>query len=200
MKDNMNNDLKILFSCHKTLIEMLTDRGFNVPDIFKCNELNDFKYLYQNKQVDIFVKEPIKCFAKFVLINKARPQLIREIIDEIRKDYTGDDGNIIIILRNKPHNSLFKINKEFKNIQFFWISELVNNLTRHRLNPKFIKLSESEILELMSKYNLRSKIQLSIMLQSDPISKYFNFQSGDICKIIRNSPSNGEYISYRCIK
>ena len=196
----MNHDLKILYSCHQTIIQLLNDRGFKVPSIFNCNTLEDFKLLNNNKQLDIFVKEPHKCFVKFIIMNKARPQIIREIIEELKKKYTEEEGEIIIILKNKPHNSLFKVSKEYKNIQFFWLSELINNITHHKLNPKFTKLTDEETIDILKHYNLHSKLQLPIMLISDPISKYFNYKSGDVCKVYKNSPTNGEYISYRYVK
>ena len=196
----MNGDLTLLYKCRKTIIELLRDRKYNVPLVFDCEKFSDFKQLHINKQLDIFVKEPKKCYVKFIVLNKTRPQLIREYIEDIQSKYTEADGNIILILKNKPHNSLFKVSKEYKNIQFFWLDELVNNITHHRLNPKFEKLSENEIVELLKKYNLKSKLSLPLMLPTDAISKYFNFKSGDVCRITKISPTNGIYISYRNIK
>ena len=196
----MNNDLNTLLKCRKTLIEMLRDRGFDVPLMYDCADLTEFKHLYNNKRLDIFVKSPYKCYAKFIILNKTRPQIVREYIEEIQYKYTGEEGHIIIILKNKPHNSLFKVTKEFKNIQFFWLSELINNITHHRLNPSFKLLNETQINELLSKYNLKNKTSLPIMLSSDAISKYFNYKIGDVCKVVKISPTNGTYISYRTIK
>lgn len=196
----MNNDLAILYNCRNTLIELLRDRGYTVPEIYICNKMSEFRSLHQSKKLDIFVKEPKKCYAKFVIVNKTRPQVVREYIADIQKKYTGEDGSIIIILKNKPHTSLFKLSKDFKNIQFFWLNELINNITHHNLNPKFIKISQEQEIELLERYDLRSKLQLPIILASDPISKYFGYVSGDICKIERKSITNGIDISYRCVK
>lgn len=196
----MNNDLNIIYNCRKTLIELLKDRGYSVPDIYICKKMGEFRQLHQNKRLDIFVKEPNKCYAKFVILSKTRPQTIREYIVDIKNNYTGEDGNIIIILKNKPHNSLFKLSKEFKNIQFFWLNELINNITKHHLNPKFIKLNNDDVNTLMNRYHIRNKLQLPIMFVSDPISKYFGYSSGDICRVERKSVTNGIDISYRYVK
>ena len=197
----MNNDLLVLFKCRKTLIQLLRDRGYDVPLVYDCDKLNEFKQIHQAKRLDIFVKEPNKCYVKFVIINKTRPQMIRDYIDDIKKKYITDkDGYIIIILKNKPHNTLFKLTKEFNNIQFFWLEELVNNITHHSLNPKFEKLSTTQINDLLKHYSLSSKYFLPITLSSDPIAKYYNFTSGDVFKVTRSSITNGVYISYRCIK
>lgn len=197
----MNNDLLVLFKCRKTLIQLLRDRGYDVPLVYDCDKLSEFKQIHQAKRLDIFVKEPKKCYVKFVIINKTRPQMIRDYLEDIKKKYiTDDNDSIIIILKNKPHNTLFKLSKEFKNIQFFWLEELVNNITHHSLNPKFEKLTPNQVSSLLKHYSLTSKYFLPITLYTDPIAKYYNFVSGDVFKVTRSSITNGVYISYRCIK
>ena len=196
----MNQDLTILLKARKTALQLLRDRKYEVPDIFDCDDITEFKQLYQNKRLDIFVKQPSKCYIKFIILNKSRPQVIREYIEEIQSRYTGEDGQIIIILKSKPHNTLFKVIKEYKNLQFFWLSELINNITKHSLNPRFIKLEEDEIAKLLEKYKLKNKLSLPIMLSTDPICKYFNYKVGDVCRIQKSSPTSGSYTTYRTIK
>lgn len=196
----MNGDLNLLFQSRKTVLELLRDREYDVPLMYDCDNFNDFRQLHSNKKLDIFVKQPNNCYVKFIILNKIRPQVVREYIEEIQNKYTGENGSIIIILKNKPHNSLFKVSKEFNNIQFFWLSELIHNITKHRLNPKFELLNNNEIDDLLKKYNLISKLSLPLILSSDPICKYFNFKVGNICKVTSISPTNGVYVSYRVVK
>ena len=197
----MSSDLNILYNCRNTIIEMLRDRGFVVPDIYICKNFQEFRQLHNNKQLDIYVKDPTPCYVKFVILSKSRPQMIRDHITSIKENYSlTEDSDIIMVLKNKPHNTLYKLNKEHRNIQFFWINELIRNITHHSLNPLFQKLSPLEEEEVLKKYNLRSKNNLPLFLATDPICKYFNFKSGTICKIIKKSKTNGVYITYRCVK
>lgn len=68
----------------------------------------------------------------------------------------------------------------------------------HILQPKHTKISEKEVNELLSKFNI-SKAQLPKILLSDP-SLQVGCQIGDIIKIEReDSETNKTYIYYRVI-
>ena len=194
------DDLVSLFQARRTITEMLSDRGYHVPEDIKCHSLEQFKVLFHQKQFDVLVKDPNPCYVKFVLLHKARPTLLREYINQIREKEISENDELLLIIRNKPNITLLKITKEFKNIQIFWLRNLIINITQHHLNPKYKKLSEPEIEGVLKQYHLTSRFQLPLMLNDDPISKYFGFKSGTVCEITRNSNTNGDYISYRCVK
>ena len=42
--------------------------------------------------------------------------------------------------------------------------------------------------------------QMPKMLVKDPVSRYYGLKRGTIVKIIRTSPSSGEYITYRYVR
>lgn len=194
------DELTSLFQARKTVIEMLTDRGYQVDSELSCDKVSDFKQLYNEKKCDILVKNPVSCYIKFVLLHKVRPNILRDYINQIREKHISEVEDLIIVIRNKPNSTLFKITKEFKNIQIFWLRNLIVNITHHKLNPQFRKLTEDEINTILNKYNISSRYQLPIMLNDDPISKYFGFKSGVVCEVSRISKTNGEYVSYRCVK
>ncbi len=194
------DDLASLFQARKTVIEMLEDRGFTLDPQLNCDKINDFKTMYNEKRCDILVKEPKPCYVKFVLIHKVRPNILREHINQIREKLIDEEDELILVIKNKPNSTLLKITKEFKNIQIFWLRNLIINITRHALNPKFRKLAEPEVEGILKKYHLNSRFLLPIMLNDDPVSKYFGFKTGNVCEVVRNSKTNGDYISYRCVK
>ena len=194
------DDINSLFQARKTVIEMLKDRGFTVPDSLQCDKLNDFKTLFNNKNCDIFIKEPSLCYVKFILHHKIRPNALRDIVTQLVENQLSDDGNLIVVTRNKPNSALQKISKTYKGLQIFWVKNLVVNITKHKLNPKFQVLPESEVDALLKRYNLTTRFQLPLMLKDDPISQYFGLKSGTVCQVIRNSVSSGQHNSYRCVK
>jgi DNA-directed RNA polymerase I, II, and III subunit RPABC1 len=197
------DDIVSLFNVRKNVLDMLSDRGYKVPEHLYCKDIYDFKILYNSKKCDIQIdNESKKAYIKFILLNRIRPNLLREYINQIRqKIYNNDiEPSIIIIIKQKPNTTLLKLDKEFKNVQIFWLKQLTINITKHYLNPKFTKLNDIEVNEVINNFNLKNKYQLPIMLSDDPISRYFGLKVGDICKVTRNSPTNGVYISYRCIK
>jgi DNA-directed RNA polymerase I, II, and III subunit RPABC1 len=194
------DDINSLFQARKTVIEMLTDRGFVVPKDFHCDKLSDFKTLFSNKKCDIFIKEPRLCYVKFILQYKIRPNALRDIVTQLVENELSEGGDLIIITRNKPNSALQKITRTFKGLQIFWVKHLVINITKHQLNPKFIVLDEDNIEVLLKKYNLTSRFQLPVMLKDDPISQYFGLKSSSVCQVIRRSVSSGEHNSYRCVR
>lgn len=76
--------------------------------------------------------------------------------------------------------------------ELFAEEDLQYNITKHRYQPKFEKLSldDSNILKKQFGNNF------PIIRKEDPISKFYNYQKGDVIKVIRN---NG-YVSYRIVK
>lgn len=198
---NYMDDIHLIFKARQTVVEMLRDRKYEIPDNLLNEKIGDFKTAHANKKLDIYVTNPKKCYVKFVLLHKTRPNILREYISQLKESHLdGDDGTLILVLRNKPNNTLNKLSNEFHNIQIFWLRNLIVNITHHKLVPKFEKIDESDIEPLLKNYKLSSRSQLPMMLRDDPISKYFGYKSGTVCRITRRSVTSGEYITYRCVK
>ena len=199
------DEIKLYNNTYITVLEMLQDRNYIIPDKYKNLSLNEFKLLFQNKQLDIYVNNNHnkKCYVKFIHSNKIRPNIIRDYIQQIKNEYLpGNEDQLIIILKNKPNNTLLKIPKDpnFKCVQLFWMKHLLFNITKYELVPKFEELSNDDVNILLDRLNISSKLQLPVMLIDDPISKYYGYSSGTVCKITRKSPSAGLSINYRCVK
>ena len=67
--------------------------------------------------------------------------------------------------------------------------------------PKHIPITDStEINKIMEKYSIKNKHQFPLILHTDPICKYLDIKVDTLVKIVRPSPTSGEYVSYRyCI-
>lgn len=76
--------------------------------------------------------------------------------------------------------------------ELFAIEDLQYNITKHRLQPLFLKLNENEGSLLKKQFGTK----FPIMRKDDPIVKFYDYQKGDLIKIIRK---NG-YITYRIVK
>jgi DNA-directed RNA polymerase subunit H (RpoH/RPB5) len=77
-------------------------------------------------------------------------------------------------------------------IELFAMEDLQYNITKHRLQPQFERLSQQEAEEFKKLYGAK----FPIMRVDKPISKFYNYQKGDIIRITRQ---NG-YIIYRIVK
>ena len=84
-------------------------------------------------------------------------------------------------------------------IELFFEDELQYNITKHILVPEHIRLSNNKAKKFKEKYGTK----FPILLINDPISRFFNYKSGDIIKIIRCQKikeDSNYYITYRIVK
>jgi DNA-directed RNA polymerase subunit H (RpoH/RPB5) len=96
------------------------------------------------------------------------------------------------------HSASLDALKNGLRIQFFWMPTLVNYPLDHVLQPKFEKVDESDHPALLKKFYARSKTQFPmIRYHADMASRCLGLIPGDIVKILRPSPSAGEYELYR---
>ena len=72
------------------------------------------------------------------------------------------------------------------------------NIQKHVLVSEHIKLSDSEKKELTEKYNI-SLGQLPKIFKNDAAIKSLDVKPGDVIKIIRKSPTAGEFPFYRLV-
>lgn len=74
----------------------------------------------------------------------------------------------------------------------------VIDVSKHKLVPTHILLSEKEKEEVLKKFgNDLSKFPK--IFENDPAIKHLNAKPGDIVKIVRESPYTGKSIYYRVV-
>lgn len=202
-------------------------RNFTINEIDVMNRNMSSKISSEPEPLDMIVEDGSKkLYLKYILNPiKIRIHAIMNIIEDIVPDRleinNDDDDNtldtlsetdsilkendeLIIIIHDKMTNtellesSLAKYylkNKIF--IQVFWINSLQIKIVDHDFVPQHRVLNENEKNKLISNYNITSFNQLPIILQTDPIAKYYGMKRGDICEITRPSETSGQYIAYR---
>jgi DNA-directed RNA polymerase subunit H (RpoH/RPB5) len=149
----------------------------------------------------------------FALTKKMRQDVIEQLkknklnIDNLVNESYNGKYNIILIFGNEilttptitQLNSIDKVLQKKKGmLQFFQLNELQFNPTKHHLVPPHRKLSPEETTEIMTKYLIKSKIQMPIILKTDVIAKWHGLKQGDIVEIIRYNENSGKSYYYRC--
>lgn len=197
---------KIYYQVRKTTIEMLEDRKFIIAENDRNLPYQEFANRLEENQINITAQhsssESKIAYVSYILESKtfSKKDLtnLKAYIDET---FPTKDMTVIIIVQEKPTPQIAKelLNDEFKSYEIFLTKNLMFNIMRHEIQPKVILLSEDESKQVLDEFQA-IKSQLPKLLSTDPVAKYYGMKSGDICRIIRNSPMTGESIYYRMVK
>ena len=207
---------KKLFNIRNTVIEMLEDRNYVIPDSEIIN-FDEFTLKFKNKNIDIFIDNSTnnsadnstddvgttnKVYVYFHNENKTLSKVdLKNLLSKLIDNYNDENIKVIILLKERGNGSIFKeLNKEiYKNVEIFMNKNMIINITKHELVPKHILLTSEEEDELLEKYST-TKNKLPKILKSDPVAMYYGMKPNQVCKIIRKSPEVGDYVYYRLVK
>jgi len=87
-----------------------------------------------------------------------------------------------------------QVNTEYKNVEFFFRTEMMEDVPLKKFIPEHQLLDEDYKKELLSKF---SEQELGKIFISDFMSRYYGAKVGDIFRIIRPSITSGQNIYYR---
>lgn len=129
---------------------------------------------------------------------------MREVVDMLNKE---SQVTLTLVIDNVNTQTAIKLIKNHNaedakstgvKIEVFMHNELRINITKHMDVPRHIILSKEDA-EQMKKDLDANNSQLSRILTTDPVSRYYAAKKGDIFKIIRPSLSAGQTIIYRLV-
>ena len=180
----------------KTIREMLTDRG--ITD-HRTSGVGDAEI---RDLVEKSITFAIPVNSDLCIVFHTSPVTVKkqELFNVI-----GDCKHSLIVFHTKPQGptirSLVAQGKEQGTfLEFFDLMTIQYNISRHIYVPKHEKLSAEEGNEILKQYYLKSRFQLPIIFEHDPMARYLGLQHGDIIRITRQSQSNGITLFYRCCK
>ena len=212
---NQNSSVLIshIFTSRKVILELMEKQGYNVNDYanFSINEVNSMK---QNNQLDMLLEtsdEKVtpenpkrKIYICYYLKSRPAPKNLQEMIDDlfVLTETLKKTDTLFIIIKDEPNETLVN---ELKHI---WESEgifiVVENIKRlqfnilnHTLVPPHQVLPETEVVEVMKRYNITDKIQFPDISRFDPVARAIGLRPGQVCKIIRSSKTAIEAPYYR---
>tara|TARA_B100000575_G_C23080768_1_gene622677 strand:- start:456 stop:1088 length:633 start_codon:yes stop_codon:yes gene_type:complete len=204
-----------LFNSRKIVLNMIGKRGFNVDKYsnFTFDEIDVLFNSSNNKLSNELAPLDIKLendgyslYIKYVLNLKNRPTNIINFIQEFRDTQMNEGDTLILITLDKIISEtldefLDNLYEEFKVFaQVFYIDKLMYDVTEHVLVPKHIIISEEEKSKLLNNLSINNFDQLPIILKNDPVAMYCGAKKNEVMKIIKNSETVGEYISYRYVQ
>ena len=202
-----------IYKSRKIVLELMQKQGYNVNDYtnLSINEVNSMK---QNNQLDMLLEKSDehvtaenpknKIYIRYYLSARPAAKNIQEMIDDlfILTETLKKTDTLFIIIKDDPNETLIN---ELKHI---WESEgifiivesikrLQFNILEHILVPPHRVLAESEVIEVMKKYNVVNKTQFPDISRFDPVARVIGLRPGQLCHIIRPSKTAIETNYYR---
>lgn len=160
----------------------LTRKEESADGIQSCLVLYHFQRLRQQQQIQKFIAE---------ILEK----------EETRIDPKTTE---VIVILYEPivdiyHATAFQQwKKNGLRIRFFEARSITTDPSQYTIVPKHEKVNEEDTKRIMKELYLRSKAQFPIIrFHEDIQARWLNVLPGELVKIVRPSPSAGEYIMYR---
>ena len=214
---SQNSNILISHICtsRKIILELMEKQGYNIKDYanFSVNEVNSMKL---NNQLDMLLETnniddlnliKRKIYIRYYLSARPAAKNIQEMIDDlfILTETLKKTDTLFIIIKDDPNETLIN---ELKHI---WESEgifiviesikrLQYNILEHSLVPPHTILKDTEVDEVMKRYNITDKVQFPDISRFDPVARVIGLRPGQVCKIVRPSKTSIEANYYRiCI-
>lgn len=164
---------------YEVCMEMLQQRGYEITDTEEENRIIALK------------PDGESMVAYFVNIPKFNVKSMGEYVS-LMNELEVTHG--IIIYKNTVTAMTKKTIEQSSKIrlEMFMDEDLQYNITKHRLQPKFEKLDFVEAENFKEKYGYK----YPTLRRDDPISRFLDYQRGDVVKVTRNSG----HVTYRIVK
>jgi len=203
---NTNSSVLIsqIYQSRKIVLELMNKQGYDTSGYanFSVSEINAMK---QNNQLDILLesKAPAsgektadgkKVYIRYYLAKTIRPTNINEMIDDlfVLSETLKKTDTLYIIIKDNVNETLIN---ELKHIWerdgIFIVIESIKclqfNILNHVLVPEHNIITDSEVTNVMTKYNITDKIQFPDISRFDPVARAIGLRPGQVCNIIRPS-------------
>lgn len=201
---NTNVLVSQIYQSRKNVLELMDRQGFDVSGYanFNVNEINAMK---QNNQLDMLLEQKPgtssenstrnkKMYIRYYLTKSIRPANIQEMIDDlyILSETLKKEDTLYIIVKESANETLINELKDvWERDGIFIVVESIKclqfNILKHILVPEHNIISEAEVQNIMTRYNITDKCQLPDISRFDPVAKAIGLRPGQVCRILRPS-------------
>ena len=202
-----------IFTSRQIILELMGKQGYNVNDYanFSINEVNSMK---QNNQLDMLLetKDEVvtnenpkkKIYIRYYLSSRPAAKNIREMIDDlfILTETLRKDDTLFIVIKDEPNETLINEIKHIWEAEGVFIviesiKRLQFNILNHVLVPPHRIMMESEVKEIIKKYNISDRALFPDISRFDPVARAIGLRPGNVCHITRPSKTAIETNYYR---
>ena len=203
------NTQDVCFRSRQNILRMMSDRGYNVEPYSKFGPDEIAKLMNKDKALEMelyHTADPEKkayILYRFTRIKQSLQTLIRTILDPEEMNIDPSKCEVVVVTMEQIVDTFHAASLEAWSahglkIQFFWMPSMVNYPIDHVLQPKFEVVLKQDHADLLKKFYAKKANQFPmIRYHADMVARCLGVVPGDIVKIIRPSPSAGEYELYR---
>ncbi|GMY22670.1 DNA-directed RNA polymerase V subunit 5A [Fagus crenata] len=195
-----------LYLSRRTVLEMLRDRDYDVPDSELTRSLTEFRSLFGDNpdllRLRITVAHRSNPFKRIVVIfcgtDDIRTASVRSMYAQIMN--IEHLKGLILILQSKINAFARKAleNYPFK-VELFQITDLLVNITKHIVMPKHEMLNAVGKQRLLSEYKVEDK-KLPWMLETDAFARYQGLEKGQVVRVTYSGGDADSFETYRYVK
>ncbi|KAI9157742.1 hypothetical protein LWI28_027247 [Acer negundo] len=193
------------FLSRRTVLEMLRDRGYDVSNSELALSLAEFRSIFGDKPdperlrfyFPLRSNPTKKMLVMFLGTDQVKTKDIRAMFMQIvnRESLQG----LILILQSKVTAYAKKETEKFSfKVELFQITDLLVNITKHILTPKYEILNAAKKHKILKKYEVEEK-QLPWMLETDAIARYYGLEKGQLVKVTYSGGIVDALEIHRCV-
>lgn len=188
-----------IFKSRETILKLLQQQKYDISD-YEEFSVNEVHIMYNNKQLDMLLSSnesestKKKVYVKYHLAKTLPRQNINDYIDDLYnlEEVLSKGDTLIIVIKQEPNEPLLNILRQIWEqdgifIIVYNLERLQFNILEHSYVPKHIIMTETEIVEMKKKYNIKDDIEIPEISRFDPVATAIGMRPGDICRIIRPS-------------
>lgn len=204
MSSNQYNYILSIYKSREILLELLAQRGFQVEKYMGYSK-NEIDTMVKNATLDMIVVDnedspTQKMYIKYYLGKSLTVSEIEHIMEDLYENAEetyklGLADGLVIVVEDEPNkkiqgflSELFKSRSRF--VTVINIKRLQFNVLKHELQPRYIAiLTEEERDDMMRTFNVGSVEELPEISRFDPLALALFLRPGQVCKMVRNSPT-----------
>ena len=184
-----------IFTSRKNLLDILKEIGYTTED-FEGYSINHVLSLIKNNQLNLLLhKKDQKLYVKYAIDGS---RITSQAVHKLKDEFFGDEpvldkkDTLMVIIKDEPNDNIKETLDEIWNIYGIYINiinihRLQFNILKHQWVPTHILLTEEQVSEMKTKFNIQSNSEIPTISRYDAVASIICMRPTQVCKIIRKS-------------
>lgn len=206
-----NNRVLNVYKSRRNLLDILSVYEYNISD-YDTFSINEVDSMFAHSQLDMFIKGPnnniyIKYFISNAPAKPMRTQSLDDIIEDLyyTENVLNKKDTLIVVVDTEPNETMIdKLNYLYDHdgifVVMYNIKRLLFNILNHERVPHIAILDETQTKNMMDQYNVKNTNQLPEISRYDPLAMAACMRPGQVCQLVRKSPTALNSTYYRVCK